>query len=107
MTNLSATITKLRVDAKLTQKQLAAKLEISNTALSNYEIGVREPNLKLLVKIANAFNVTTDYLLGVSNLEHNLRTVTSKRVPGLNETQVNKIIEYAKFIKYQDETQHS
>lgn len=101
MTNLSKTITKLRSDSKLTQKQLADILEISNTALCNYEIGVREPNLKLLVKIANAFNVTTDYLLGISNFDHDLRIITSNHVPGLNETQVNKIIEYAKFIKSQ------
>ena len=48
----------------LTQTQVANILGITSTAYQNYEYGKREPNNELLCRIAELFNVTTDYLLG-------------------------------------------
>lgn len=56
-------IKKLREDREISQKKLATDLFISQSALSNYESGTREPNLTLLVQIAKYFNVTLDYLV--------------------------------------------
>lgn len=58
----------LREDHDLTQSELSKKLKISRTALSNYETGFREPNLEILISIADYFNVTLDYLLGRTNI---------------------------------------
>lgn len=55
---------KSREAAHLTQAQVAEKLDITSVAYQNYEYGKREPNNSLLCKIADLFNVTTDYLLG-------------------------------------------
>ena len=63
------TIASLREDADLTQEQLAKSIGISRAALSHYEKSRREPDYKTLVKIANYFNVTTDYILGNSHLK--------------------------------------
>ncbi|WP_144459951.1 helix-turn-helix domain-containing protein [Bacillus pumilus] len=60
---LGKRITYLRKQAGLTQVELAKKLNVSRSALSQYELGTREPNYDLLIKIANFFEVTTDYLL--------------------------------------------
>ena len=48
----------------VSQKQAAADLGISQALLSHYENGIREPGLSFLVKAANYYNVSCDYLLG-------------------------------------------
>ena len=55
---------KAREAANLTQVQAAKKLGVSDGTYKNYEQGKREPNNEILVKIANLYNVPTDYLLG-------------------------------------------
>ena len=56
-------ITFLRKERGITQKQAAADLEISQAVLSHYEKGVRECGLDFLVKAAEYYEVSTDYLL--------------------------------------------
>lgn len=53
----------LREDKDLTQEELAKILHINRSTLSNYENIGREPNYTLLIKIADYFNVSLDYLL--------------------------------------------
>jgi transcriptional regulator with XRE-family HTH domain len=50
----------------ITQKQMADFLEITEQAYQNYEYGKREPNHETTLKIADYFNVPTDYLFGRS-----------------------------------------
>src|SRR5699024_6387014 len=57
----------LREELHLDQKQMGKKLNISPSAYGYYEQGRNEPSLETLVKIAKIFNVTTDYLLGITN----------------------------------------
>ena len=54
----------LRKKAGLTQQQLADKIWVSKAAISNYELYERTPSPEILIKLANAFHVSTDYLLG-------------------------------------------
>jgi len=37
---------------------------VSRTAYSNYELGIREPSLEMVVKLCDLFNVSADYMLG-------------------------------------------
>lgn len=57
-------ITFLRKERGLSQKQVAADLGISQALLSHYEKGIRECGLDFLVKTAEYYDVSTDYLLG-------------------------------------------
>ena len=57
-------ITLLRKEKKLSQKQVASDLEISQALLSHYEKGIRECGLDFLIKIADYYDVSCDYLLG-------------------------------------------
>ena len=57
----------LREAKGLTQTQLSEKLNIGRTSVSNYELGLRTPDIDVLADMANFFNVTTDYLTGRSN----------------------------------------
>ena len=54
----------LRLKANLTQKQIAEKLGISIAYYSQLEVGKRTPASKNLQKLADIYNVSTDYLLG-------------------------------------------
>ena len=47
----------------MTQRQLAEALALSSSALGNYVQGPREPDYNTLIRIADFFQVTTDYLL--------------------------------------------
>lgn len=57
-------ISLLRKERHISQKQAAADLGISQALLSHYEKGVRECGLNFLVKAADYYNVSCDYLLG-------------------------------------------
>lgn len=56
----------LRKQVKLTQAQIAEKLNISQQAYASWERGVKKPTQENLVKIAQVLNVSVDYLVGNS-----------------------------------------
>lgn len=56
----------LRKERHLSQKAAATDLGVAQALLSHYEKGKREPGLDFLVRVANYYNVSTDYLLGRS-----------------------------------------
>ena len=59
-------LTLLRKEKGLSQKVAASHLDISQSLLSHYEKGIRECGLSFVVKIARFYNVSCDYLLGLS-----------------------------------------
>lgn len=60
----------LREDNDLTQSQLAEVVFQSKSNISKYENGQIEPNIQTIIALAKFFNVTTDYLLGVSDVKN-------------------------------------
>ena len=54
----------LREKAARTQKELASRLNVPNQNISNYERGFRQPDYETLQKLADYYDVSTDYLLG-------------------------------------------
>lgn len=60
---------KLRLEAKLTQKEIAQKLNISQPQYARTENGGRKPSSETLDMFASFFNVSTDYLLGKSDIK--------------------------------------
>lgn len=57
-------IRKLREEANINQPQLAQVLGVQTATINRYENDVREPEYVTLIKIADYFNVSVDYLLG-------------------------------------------
>ena len=57
----------LRLEKGLMQTKIAEDLGISKSSYSLYESGKREPNMEMLEKIADYFNVDIDFLLGRTN----------------------------------------
>ncbi len=64
MGNFQNIFKRLRISAGLTQVEMAGRLGISRSTIGMYETGAREPDFETLEKIADFFNVDTDYLLG-------------------------------------------
>ncbi len=62
---LGEKIKTLRVNAKMSQRELADRLNIAKSVISYYESGDRCPSYDVLIRISRIFNVTTDYLLDI------------------------------------------
>ena len=58
----------LREDNDLMQKEVAAILGIDQRVYSNYEIGKREIPTRFLIKLADFYNASVDYILGRTNI---------------------------------------
>lgn len=90
-------IKQLRTDAKMTQPELAAKLEVTRSAVATYENNTRQPSFHILVRLAEIFHVSTDYLL-LGNKDDSLD------VSGLSIDQKMIIINLIKNFKETNET---
>lgn len=64
MIKLYERIRNFREDRDLTQKQVAEMLGMSQTGYSKYETGENDIPTQILIKLADYYNTTTDYLLG-------------------------------------------
>lgn len=83
-------ITLLRKERGISQKNAAADLGISQALLSHYEKGIRECGLDFLVKTANYYNVSCDYLLGRSP-EPAGKTIQYDDIPDFDPNNKEKI----------------
>lgn len=66
MKQLGDRLSELREDRNLKQTDLAKMLHSSNSSISAYETGNRVPSIETVVELSQIFDVTTDYLLGLS-----------------------------------------
>lgn len=63
----SKRLKEVRVTKNITQRTVAQFLGIKETSYQHYEYGKREPNYDTLIKLAMYFEVSTDYLLGITD----------------------------------------
>lgn len=77
---------KLREERNETQQQLADTIGITRQSLSRYETNDRTPNIDLVYNIAKHYNVSSDYLLGLSETKSiGLKLQATCEYTGLNE----------------------
>ncbi|MCH5148522.1 MAG: helix-turn-helix transcriptional regulator [Clostridiales bacterium] len=57
----------LRTEKNIGQNLLAKELQLSNASISYWETGKQEPTAEAIFKLANYFNVSADFLLGLTN----------------------------------------
>ena len=60
-------IRELRIEFKISQETLAKAIGVHSSAVSLWESGTNEPKASYIVGLAKFFNVTSDYLLGLSD----------------------------------------
>ena len=61
---------KLRQEKNLTQEELAKQIKSSRSNIANYENGKNLPSVEVLDKLSEIFNVSTDYLLGKTDIRN-------------------------------------
>lgn len=64
MVDFSQRLKQLRLDKHLTQAQVAARVGVTASMVSSYETDIRLPSFEVMVRLADLFGVTVDYLLG-------------------------------------------
>ena len=72
---ISKRLRQIRVEHKLTQQNIADVLGIDRTTYTFYETGVSKPSLVTLAKLADIYNVTVGYLLGVEENNPKLKRI--------------------------------
>ena len=65
--NFATRLKELRKSKKITQLTLALKLKTNQNTISRYESGERAPGINEIIEIADYFDVSVDYLLGVTD----------------------------------------
>ena len=66
----SERVKELREETHLTQAQLARELDVTRSSVNAWEMGLSLPSVHKLVQLAERFNTTTDYLLGIDDNRH-------------------------------------
>ena len=67
MEKFSQRLRELRLEKAMTQQQVASLLNLKQQSYIRYEYGTGEPSLSTLVKLTQIFDVSSDYLLGISD----------------------------------------
>lgn len=102
---LSDKLKELRSQKRATQDDIAKLLNIKRQTYSAYERGVSLPDLNSLIKLAEYFNVSTDYLLEYKTDVKDETLVLEKMqalvdsYSDLNEEELKKVSEYIDFLK--------
>ena len=81
----------LRKKEKMSQEQLANKLNISPSTVGMYETAKRQPDNEMVTKIANLFNVSTDYLLDNDLKDVNVSEDNKKLIQSLADGLTNPL----------------
>ena len=76
---ISHNLIELRKQNKLTQMELAEKLNFSNKSISKWESGEAIPSVEVLQKLANLFGVTLDYFVNITHSEKEIKQDESKQ----------------------------
>lgn len=84
MSKIGNRVKTLRLNKKLSQTDLAKLMDVSKSVISGYEKSSLYPSVETLLKLADYFGVTTDYILARPN-----KTVD---VTGLNDNEVEGIV---------------
>ncbi len=103
-------IKELRLERNITQPQLANEVGVAKSMISQWESEKNEPKATYIVKLANFFQVATDYLLGNSNdigviVNNNLSETENYLVQKLrlmNSEKKQELVSYANYLANKD-----
>ena len=93
-------LSELRKNKGMKQEELGKALTLSKNAISSYECEISEPPDATKIKIAKLFNVSVDYLLGVSDYEYSFKEGVKylELPPDFPDNKMENLREYAEFL---------
>lgn len=83
----------LRADANMPQRILAEKVDLSNSMISGFEHDTKTPSVETVMQFAEIFQVSTDYLLGLTDLKTMPALLKKEFVQGLSYNDVLQMID--------------
>lgn len=93
----------LRTENHYGQKDIAKYINKSVQAYSQYELKKRVPDIGTLIKLSKFYNVSVDYLLGITNVRNTAPEISEDvlkiDVSNLSQNAINKIIDYSTMVK--------
>lgn len=98
---IGGTIHALRVEKRIPQKTVAQYLNVSVSTVSNYEVDRHLPDVITLAKIADMFNVSTDFILGRSKFRHGFHHATNLGFSDQHLERTDKLVD--RFMKMTEE----
>ncbi len=103
-------IKQLRQERGLKQEELAKEFGIAQQTISNYEKGIREPDITTLKKMADFFDVSLDFLLGKTDIKTPIETLALSRSDGyengLPDEAIREIKTFKEFIRHKYGKEH-
>ncbi|MDQ0412910.1 helix-turn-helix domain-containing protein [Mesobacillus stamsii] len=91
----------IREKKKLQQKDAAAKVGIKNNTLSSYESGDRQPDFNMLIKLADLYDVSVEYLLrGKENTQNEPNNLFFFDTEGLSVEEIEDIKRHIEYVKW-------
>lgn len=93
----------LRTEKGESLEKIAKYLNVTIQTISNYENEKRDMTPDTILKLAEYFGVSTDYLLGktdIRNIEEDFKFAYHKETEGLSEDEIKEALEFYKKIKY-------
>lgn len=90
---ISDKLKRLREEKKYSQSQLARILNVTRSSVNAWELGISVPSTQYIVKLAQLYKVSSDYLLGIDE------TATIS-VEGLSEKETTAVVEIVNCLKH-------
>lgn len=94
--DLGFRISQILKKRNISQKELAERIGITETAMSRYISGSRDPKPEVIANIATALHTTSDYLLGIENdgfNYHQVRRIIARNSSAMTEQEKKALID--------------
>ena len=101
-TIFSIRLRELRKEHHISAEELAKKLNVNKSTISRYVTGKTEPYLPFVIKIANYFNVSLDWLSGITNIRNWQQNSNSEIIANyekLSDEKKKELIRYSNFLE--------
>ena len=103
MASFAERLRELRIDKDAGQKEVGAIIGVSDSSIRKYESGERTPGPESIVKLADFFGVSTDYLLGRTDQKKSPVTIAASRsddrMDDLPEQALKEIEQFKEFVR--------
>lgn len=93
----------LRTDKNASQKQVASDIGISITTISQYESDSRFPNEDMLKRLCMYYKISSDYLLGLTDVKHAPLTKEEAKEKMITSKQLDFIFDFIEIIEKRSE----